>query len=366
MSVLPSTSWVMTSPRTALPPPSAAIPVPHGRPGPHVGPPGVHRHDGRGPALRAGVALGDGVVDRVGRAGAELVPAGPEELPVDAAGAVGRPARGGDVRAVALYPAHPLPRAHGEYAAVPQVSAGGQVPARDLLAGLLGEGIHDQRSAPGGRARRAGADVAVAGRGPGRPHPEGHQPPLPRQGTALGDRARELPAVRDVVVGGHRDEDGVLAPLLRPQGGEGERRRGVPPGGLKDQRRGGDADGGELLCHEVAVLLVADDQRGLGGAEAQGRLLEHGGPPEQGEELLGEVLAGERPQPGPRPARQDDRPQHRFPSMQAELYQPRWRTHGRRGGPRAGPGCILRGWREGDGQTGASGSRTIPASRRGT
>ena len=79
-------------------------------------------------------------------------------------------------------------------------------------------------------------------------------------------------------------------------------RRGVPALRLDDDAKGGYAYLPKLVDCEEAVGLVADDEGLLDGGhsvEAAHGLLEHAIVVDDGEELLGVALAGQRPEPRP-------------------------------------------------------------------
>ncbi|MCY1298371.1 hypothetical protein D9M70_478540 [compost metagenome] len=129
------------------------------------------------------------------------------------------------------------------------------------------------------------------------------------------DRVMESGAVQDGVVGRHHHQDHVFAPALRQPCGHGQRGRGIAPRGLDHQARL-DTGLGQLLGSAEAVFLAAGDD-GFGhhlapgveaGQAAQCRLQQRVGA-DQVDQLLGIVLARQRPQARARAAGQHHRRQ---------------------------------------------------------
>ena len=157
--------------------------------------------------------------------------------------------------------------------------------------------------------RRADGDVAVAGLRRGRAHAEGDDAAGARRLGGDGEALVERCCVGDRVVGGEQPQHGVGIVFRDQDGGGGDRRGAVAAHRLQQDARGGDAGGAELLGDQETVLLVAyDDRRGEAVATgAQRGLLEQGVVGDQRPELLGEALAGDRPEAGAGTPGEDDR-----------------------------------------------------------
>ena len=112
--------------------------------------------------------------------------------------------------------------------------------------------------------------------------------------------------VENQVVAGHGEHYRIVLAVV-PQLEEAQRsqcqgRRGVPALRLDDDAQGGYAYLPELVDCKETVGLVADDEGLLDGGhsvEAAHGLLEHAIVVDDGEELLGVALAGQRPEPRP-------------------------------------------------------------------
>ena len=86
-------------------------------------------------------------------------------------------------------------------------------------------------------------------------------PPASACRAACLQRAREGGFVGHGLVGRGDDQHRVVAAFERLQGGQGQRRRGVAARGLEQDRGRVEPDLAQLVEHQEAVLLVADDQR---------------------------------------------------------------------------------------------------------
>ncbi|MNO96127.1 hypothetical protein D3C76_877890 [compost metagenome] len=189
--------------------------------------------------------------------------------------------------------------AEQEHAAVPVVAAVLDELAGAGLVGFLDEALdtlHAFRQAVAG----GGADVAVAGfRAHGGDAEEHHLALFrgiggQRQGTLEGA------LVVEHVVGGEHQQQLVAAFGDQLHGGDGHRRRGIAAEGFEQDRLGGELQFGELILDDEAVVLVADQQGRLHAFERQALegLLEQRVLAGEDEELLGELSARERPEPG--------------------------------------------------------------------
>ena len=142
-----------------------------------------------------------------------------------------------------------------------------------------------------------GADIAVLGRRPCRPHAEGddaaHRRRISREAAYFGEGR----GIGDDVIGGKRNHERIAVALGRKGGARRDRRAGIAPQRLQ-QDVGLDADGGELLGDEKAILGVGDDDRPAEQSRIghpADRILERRFRTEQRQELLGATLARRRP-----------------------------------------------------------------------
>ena len=275
--------------------------VPQRGPGADVGPASVEGHHGGLVGL-----LHDGVVDGVAGRGQEGGLVHAAEVHVALALGDGGLAGREDGRRVALHLGDPGIGAQGEDAAVPVVFAGLHV----ALGG--GEvGLFDEPADLVGRAAREGVaapDVAVAGLGMARHDAVGDQVAGIGEGDALLHRGLEDGLVGDDVIGGHDHHHRVGILFEQVQGGDGERRCGVASFGFEQDGAGLEADALDLLGHQEAMFLVADEHRGPGMGqlgEAQGGFLQQGAVAEQGQQGLGIMLAGQGPQSAACPTGED-------------------------------------------------------------
>ncbi|CRS25503.1 hypothetical protein PAERUG_P48_London_17_VIM_2_01_13_06314 [Pseudomonas aeruginosa] len=187
--------------------------------------------------------------------------------------------------------------AEQEHAAVPVVAAGGDELAGAGFVGLLDEALHP---ADAFRQLRIGAraDVAVAGLGAAGGNAEEHH--LALFGGVGGQRQGLLEGalVLDHVVGGKDQQQFVAAFGDQFHRGDGHRRRRVAAEGFEEDRLARQVLCLQLFLDDEAVLLVAHQQRRLHAVEGQALdgLLEQGVVAGEGEELLGVLLAGKRPE----------------------------------------------------------------------
>ena len=158
--------------------------------------------------------------------------------------------------------------------------------------------------------RLAALDVAIAGLGAARLDAERDQPAGLRRGDAAHDCAMEVGQRGDDVVRGLDQHQRVGIARQEPQGGGGDRRRGVAALRLEQDGLGLDADLLQLVVDQEPVILVAD-QHWCGKADvtqsACRRVLKHGPFGRELEKLLGVRSARQRPQPRAGAAGKDDR-----------------------------------------------------------
>ena len=217
----------------------------------------------------------------------------------------GIPAGPCDVRAVTFQLRQPHGNLHHEDAAVPQPVTGVEVLFRLLDIGFFDEGGHGPgRLCSGGTSPVAGLDVAIGCRGGGWDHPERHQVPGLRKRGPLPKGLVEGPNVSNYVVRVHRHDDRVVTvtkvSARKIQGGQRKRGRCVAADRLDNDLQGIVADLPHLLDDKEPVCVVANDQgrgRVLESLKSAHSRLEHGLCAEQGQELLGIMVAGERPEP---------------------------------------------------------------------
>ncbi|MCY1428751.1 hypothetical protein D9M71_446480 [compost metagenome] len=102
------------------------------------------------------------------------------------------------------------------------------------------------------------------------------------------------------MIGGEHQQQFVAAVVDQLQGGDAHRRCGIAAEGFEQDRLGGELQFGELILDDEAVVLVADQQGRLHAFERQALegLLEQRVLAGEDEELLGELSARERPEPG--------------------------------------------------------------------
>ena len=220
--------------------------IPQRVPGADVRPAGVEAHH-----HRVGDLLHHRVVDRIGRTLGEGCRIHPVEGAVALALAVGALANLEDVGAEFADGIEPDGGAHRVDAGVPQVLAGSHVVGRLGRVRLLDESLE---------VFAARADVAVAGLGRSRRHPECDHLPLLRQRRAARHRLMERVALRNEVVRGHREQHRIVG-SDGVHRGQGERGSGAATFGFKQDGAGPDTGAAQLLLHQEAVGLVADDQR---------------------------------------------------------------------------------------------------------
>ncbi len=277
--------------------------LPHGFPGAEVVPAGCQRF--HADVEHAGTLLHHRVVHRLGGNGGELGLAGAHEAGVAAAGGPGGAAGQQDVGPEAFQRRQPRRRAQHEHARVPVVVAAGDVLLGRGQAGLLDELRHP---------RAIGTDIAVAGfRAVGR-DAEDHDGALGCRVHGARESGGEGRVVAHRLVGGGHHQHRVGAVVDRLQRRQRDRRRGVAAHRLQQHRGRLGADLAQLVEHQEAVFLVADDQRraqleARAGQPAQPRrgLLEQAGAARQHQELLREAGPRQRPQPRARAPGHDHR-----------------------------------------------------------
>ncbi|MNL12513.1 hypothetical protein D3C87_1333830 [compost metagenome] len=281
--------------------------VPHGVPGAEVGPAGIQRHHHARHAIGARELLHHRVVDRVRRHRRERRRVRMEHRALAAAGGEGIRAGRVHGRLQLLQRAQPGAGAHHEDAAVPPVLARGHVLGRQFGGRLFHEGVDPAR---GIVERGAQPDVAKPGIGARRRHAKrDHRALLGKPGRAQ-HGLLEGAVVGNYMVGRHGHEDAVLALGAGKQRGQGQGRGGVAPGRLHHDARC-HAGFGQLLGGHEAVRLATDDDRGhlthrtapfhQPGQPARGGL-EQRVTANHVDQLLGEVLAREGPEPRARAA----------------------------------------------------------------
>ncbi len=185
-----------------------------------------------------------------------------------------------------------------EDAAIPEVATIGEVGFGRGTVGLFEEGI--DREATGLASQRgAAADVAIAGVRPGRRDAEENELARCRDGGRPLQGADERLGVLHHVVGRHHGNDRVGGFAQRGQRGDSHRGGGVPRDRLEDDCLGLQGCTRQLLAHQEAVVVVADnDRRGERGVvdTAQGGAEQRALPIEEADELLGIHRPRQRPQ----------------------------------------------------------------------
>ena len=277
--------------------------LPQGVPCPDVRPAGVEPDDGgkRLPVTRAPRpdALHDRVVDRILRARLERARVDVVEIPVALPLPVCPLAGAQHVRPQAPERLEPDRAADRENPAVPQVGPGSGVALRRFGIRFLDERIDPVggRSKPGGKLG-PGPHIAVAGLRRRGWNPEGDHPAPRRERRAAAHRLVKGGPVGDDMIGGHHQQHRVA---LRGgmQRGEGQRRGRAAARRLEDDCPRLRPDPAQLIGHQKAILLVAQQQRC--GIERQAlepprRFLEQAQLPVQRQQLLGVLLARQRPQ----------------------------------------------------------------------
>ena len=308
------------------------------RPRADIAPTGGERHHHRIAGL-----LHHGVVDRVAAAGTEGLGIDPHEIEVGL-GRLERRLRGRrDVRRLCRQFTQIAARAEQEHAAVPIMIPGGDEALGGAKVRLLDEAVDgvDRVRRTGARQtrkrRRRPADVAVARLGALWDHAEGHEPPrLGRRQRRPYGRLEGRPVAHHMVggqdeqqrtrVGGIRGVARRGSRRQRHMSGQRDGRGGVTPDGLQHDPCALHARLTQLLGHHEAVGLVADHDRGRHPRQTRraghGRL-QHGlAAPREREELLGEVLTGERPEARARTPGQDDRDDHDVESTASDAPRP--------------------------------------------
>ncbi|MNZ56486.1 hypothetical protein D3C78_744330 [compost metagenome] len=187
--------------------------------------------------------------------------------------------------------------AEQEHAAVPEVATG-----LNEFGGAFFVGFFDELRHPGHTFGQqgvlAGADVAIAGLGLGRRDAEQHHLATLGGHGGQGQGTLQGLLVVDHVVG-RQHQHQVIAPLVdQLHGGHGHRRGRVAAEGFHQDALGLQFQRRELFLDDELVVLVADHDRGVHAFEHQALegLLEQRVLTGQGEELLGELLARQRPQ----------------------------------------------------------------------
>ncbi len=195
-----------------------------------------------------------------------------------------------------------------EHAAVPVVAAFVQEGLGGGGVRLLDEARHLVAVAAVGDLFAA-ADVAVAGFRGLRHDAEGGQGALRHQADGALDRVAEGGAVLDDVVGRQHQHDRFRVDRLQVVGRRGHRRGGVAADRLEQDAERRHADLAQLFGHHEAVIIAAHDQRRHHSRPAghpQRSFLQHGPVRHQGQQLLGQHGARERPQAGTGAAGEDD------------------------------------------------------------
>ena len=274
-------------------------------PGAEVVPASVQR-DHPDLELAARTFLHHRVVDRLARYRGKLGLARADELGVVAARSPSLARGRGDVGAEALERSHPHRCLEHEHPGVPEVAAIGDIALRGGQVGLFDK-LRYRRRRVGGAC--IDPDVAVAGLGGVWGDAQD------RDRTAIGHPHRALQCcaesglVGDGLVGRGDDEHRILAVLERGQRCQRDGWCGVAAHRLEQRGGGLDPQRVQLVEHQKAVLLVADDDRpgdgdALGGQAAQPRhrLLEQAvlvrRVARQHQKLLRVTSARQGPQPG--------------------------------------------------------------------
>ncbi len=192
-----------------------------------------------------------------------------------------------------------------EVAGIPEITRG-DIAFGDRARGLFDEGF-DARGCGAGD-RRARFDVTIADRRLGRLHAESDDVAEFGRTSGGGADGEKFGLFGYDVVGGEHRDDGLRILASRQRRGDRDRWPGVAPDRLGDDSRL-DADLGELLAHEEAVVVVGDDDGGreLRARDPQHGILEGRARADQSDELLGHRLARFRPDPRSRAAAHDDR-----------------------------------------------------------
>src|SRR5471032_1518789 len=197
--------------------------------------------------------------------------------------------------------------AEQEHAAVPEVIAGVDEALGRGAVRLLDEAI--DLVAVRGSGGGAAADVAVAGFRRRRHDAEGGQCTVGGQHGRVFDGLVKRVDVLDHVVGRQHQHHGVGVDGLDEVGGGGDGRRRVAPHRFEQDAKRCDADFTQLLGDHEAVFIAADHQ-GLHQARPAGqalrRVLQHGHVAYDGQQLLRQDRARQRPQTGAGTTRQDD------------------------------------------------------------
>ena len=280
---------------------------PESAPAAHIAPVGIERQHG----AAVGFFHHGHIEGHIGTVG-EGLPLQPQEFEVRAVLVEGGAAGAHHLRRQALQLREDGAGAEEEHAAVPGEAAGGEEGLGGGQIGLLHEA--GDRHRRGGIEGLGGLDIAIA-RFRRRGHDaEGHQP------TGLGGRdtgghggAEALGAV-DHMVGRQDQQQGIGAAGGGLQGGDRHGGGGVAAEGFEEDAGRLHANLAQLLGHDEAVILVADQQGGRQLRQAlqpQLGLLQQGviALAGQGPVLLGITGAGEGPEAGAGAAAKDHRNQ---------------------------------------------------------
>src|SRR5471030_3204104 len=276
--------------------------VPQRRPRTDVAPAYGRRHDD-------GVAgaFHDGIVDRVRRAGREGGFVEAAKIEVAVAQPHGRFGGAGHAGMEFLQLAQVAVGAEQEHAAVPVVIAGVDEALGRGAVRLLDEALDLEA----GCGRRGGAalDVAIAGFRRRRHDAEGGQRAVGGHHGRVCYRLVERVDILDHVVGRQHQHHGVGVDGLDEVGGGGDGGRRVAPHRFEQDTKRCNADFTQLLGDHEAVFIAADHQ-GLHQARPAGqalrRVLQHGHVAYDGQQLLRQDRARQRPQTGAGTTRQDD------------------------------------------------------------
>ncbi|MNO61273.1 hypothetical protein D3C76_519170 [compost metagenome] len=187
--------------------------------------------------------------------------------------------------------------AEQEHAAVPEIATG----LDEFIGAFLVRFFHelgDPAHAFGQQCIIDRLDVAVAGFRLGRRHAEQHHLATLGCHGGQGQGALQGFLVVDDVVGGQHQHQLVTAFADQFHGGDGHGRCGIAAEGFHQNALGLQLQVGQLLVDDEAVVLVADHDGRVHPIEYQAGegLLEQGVFAGQGQELLGELLARQRPQ----------------------------------------------------------------------
>ncbi len=202
--------------------------------------------------------------------------------------------------------------AQHEDAAVPEIAVGDEARRRGGVR-LLDE-ARDRAAGQSGK-RRAGMNVAVAGRRVGGPQAEDDDVARLGRRQRGADRRPEAGDIADDVIGGKNEENGVGVGFGGERGGRGNGRGGIAPLRL-EQDRGAGVRVRQCGADKVGVTGAGHDNRrreGGGFGDARQRQGEGRDAVDQRQERLRRVLARDRPQTQARTTAKNDRRDHVIP-----------------------------------------------------